>query len=197
MKQLKQSIFALMCSLFLLSCNEESNLNYESQSVSFNLESSMAHFESAVAILEYGNPAETFSEAVKSGALIMNIVKFNEDVTLKDEYHFNGVHFTDNGQYNDLIAGDGIYASTLNLAPTDQVLIGSQYIVHTAKNFAFEEELLLHLELLYPNVEPTNSQSLETFSMGCKFSIANCEEFNGSDCIEFLDCETSSSFIFN
>ncbi len=197
MKQSKQFIFGLLCALFLFSCSEESQLNYESQSVAFNLETSLAHFENAVAILEYGNPAMTFSNSVKPGALVMNIVKFNEDITLKNEYHFNGVHYTDNGQDNDLIAGDGVYASTYNLAATDQILAGSEDRVHTANNFAFKTELFLYLEMLYPNLASSDSEGHSTYSMGCQFTIANCEEFSASDCIELSACKTSSSLVFN
>ncbi|HLP63210.1 hypothetical protein [Flavobacterium sp.] len=138
-------------------------------------------FEQSVAI-KLGSRITTKEGGTSKSARSITLSNFNESYKLLSVYVLNGVDFTDDGKYNDLRAGDGIYTSVQLLPnPRGTSSVGSYLI---SDDFKYMENLI---------------SSTSKIKIGCKirhvrsgFSIlgTNCAT-NCCGCTEFYDCEIS------
>lgn len=131
------------------------------------------------AIIITGKRVLSKDTKTEKSARSFTIKSFN-DFKPTEQYIIDGELFTDNGKYNDLVSGDGIYTSS-ELRPNlpKEVDPSNKYFV--SENFNYNNQL---------------SRWKPTFKISCKFRYTtqgttilgfSCE----SGCIEFYDCEAS------
>jgi hypothetical protein len=123
---------------------------------------------------------------------------FNPNFTLQNEYYIEGVQFTDDGNFNDITSGDGIYTS-IQTFPTKQRNVGLEKIkIITGADFEYYEELGV---LLKEKKIDYSVENLDNKSIGCDFQTAVCPETSWWNtcwpmsspctCIEFYNCSVS------
>ena len=136
------------------------------------------------------NIAITDLEAVKltDGTFFyqLRLKDFGKGKLLPEGFGISGYSFMDNGQFNDAVAGDGIYAAQQTL---DSKLLKSQPITKTT----FYDQKFKHNQSLLDSGGTTINDGV-----GCRFRLCGCPcssypcpvcELFGWSCWEPYDCE--------
>lgn len=139
-------------------------------------------FEESVAIKIGSRVAAKNSEGSKS-ARTFTLVNYDSSYKLLQSYVLNGVDFTDDGKYNDVQAGDGIYTS-VELVPNLQSKTDLAGIYLISDKFRYSDSL---------------TSAKGKIKVGCKIRyVRKGKTLLGDDCatnccgcIEFYDCEIS------
>ena len=132
-------------------------------------------------------------------ALTITIVNFDERFKLLPAYRIDGIEYCDNGQYNDVVPGDGIFTSVKKF----DVTVGKSATgleVSTGTDFKFEKEMQALLGTEFRNHRETE------IKFSCKVRTVTCPETNWWNscwplsspctCIEFYDCEVGLEIKF-
>lgn len=166
-------------------------------------------FDESVAILIHQNDMNT-AKLLENKYAKLEIKNFNPDFSLIDEYVIDGVKYTDNGEFNDEIAGDNVYTS-INKTDISHLLknVNDSDVVNFSPNFRFKSELQEELKTMYQldKNESNYSQKVEgKIAFGCKVRLITCPETGFWDtcwplsspctCVDFYDCEASIELSF-
>jgi hypothetical protein len=96
---LKSSLLiTVFMSTFLLSCSTDAEIATES----------LNDFGSSVAIV---NKQGISKSDLTNTTITIHLVNFNPNYSLESKYKINNIEYSDNGLYNDEVAGDGLYTS--------------------------------------------------------------------------------------
>ena len=148
-------------------------------------------FNSSVAIIWSG-----YAYEAEIAPYQLKIVSFNNLVLLKNQYFIDGVAYTDDGKFNDLVAGDGLYTSVNKLSYKSD--LDRTDVVNFNEVFKYQDELYKYMHDAGDVAEKTS------VSLSCKIRIARCPETNWwnscwplespCNCIEFYDCELTLTY---
>ncbi|MFT5862558.1 MAG: hypothetical protein ACI828_001207 [Flavobacteriales bacterium] len=152
---------------------------------------SATEFEESVLILQ--DLSEFLGKSELKKSLTLELVNFNDSRKLLPAYRINGVEYSDNGKFNDIVAGDGVFTSV-----TTHRVKGSAEALSArgAKSnaFAYTQELLSFRKGIY-------ASSQRGIGLSCKIRLVTCPEttwYNSCwpmsspcQCVEFFDCEVS------
>jgi len=199
MKTLKKFFLILVIALSILSCDQKSNINDTEQITNSKVKfsESTAMFQS---FLQTEDDLKTSGDTIEV-ILQMEVVDFENQVMMTEMF-IDGIQYSDDGQYNDLVAGDGIFSSI----ESHQLIISSQknlkkemVIVHKGSAFKFEQELNSFIQ----NQFDTDKEPLIT--IGCDFDIVECTETSWwntcwpfsspCNCVEFTDCHVEINIL--
>jgi hypothetical protein len=163
-------------------------------------------------LLLYNNSNNTSSKAKSSKeAIIIEIKNFNSDLVLKTQYYIDGIQYTDDGQFNDEIAGDGLFTSIQTYLSKNLKSGNNQDELNLGQNFKFNNELKSFLKEKYDYNTTTNNSGKSVarkskIKFGCKVRTAECPETSWWNscwplsspctCVEFYDCEASIEIEF-
>jgi hypothetical protein len=183
-------IIFVISTIALLSCN---TLQNKSDLENLN----EVKFEEAIVLFQNIMPVKS----LKNGqtieiVLTLELVSFDENVPISSEYYIDGIQYTDDGQFNDSVAGDGIYTSIqIYLVSADFLELKNSLgnaILHKGYNFKYEAELEKYLNAKFPEKA--------SVKFGCKVRLVTCSETNWWNvcwplpspctCVEFYDCYT-------
>lgn len=152
---------------------------------------SATEFEASVLILQ--DLSEFIGKATLKKPLTMELVNFNSNRKLLPAYRINGIEYSDNGKFNDIVAGDGVFTSVT----THRVKGKAEDLsARGAKSnaFAYTQELLSFRKGIY-------ASSQRGIGLSCKIRLVTCPEttwYNSCwplsspcQCVEFFDCEVS------
>lgn len=167
-----------MFGVLVISCNENGEELYG--------------FDESVLIL--GN--DMINENSKYGEEVpikLELVNFNHDFVLEENYNIGGYQFSDDGKYNDEIAGDGIYTSleTFSLEEGKSEALNAFQKNSIGGNFKFHKELEQYLQ--QRNLD--GSMDKGGIGISCKVRLVSCSgyyycfPFKTCTCLEFYDCE--------
>lgn len=185
--KLKLVTLLSLLGLFFISCNENEISNEQFSKIGF---------DESVLILGEGISGES-SKFGGEMPIKLDIVNFNPDFELEENYVIEGYHFSDDGKYNDEIAGDGIYTSletfstengkSLELSRFEKNSIGG--------NFKFQDELNQYLENKGLSNKGEGSDGFG-IKFSCKLRLVSCSgtpcwPWTTCTCIEYYDCEIS------
>lgn len=155
-----------------------------------------ATFEESVAIIDYGITKLITSDNV---ALTLEMVNFNRDFDLQQEYTIDYIQYTDNGEFNDEVAGDGIYTSVQTF--TDDLNEGEvidEIILNKGDDFKYTEELMNLVNERINEFRPLKSATGITIRIGCKVRVVTCPEYKSCwpfsspcNCIHYYNCDAS------
>ena len=132
-------------------------------------------------------------------ALTITIVNFDNRFKLLPAYLIDGIEYCDNGQYNDAVAGDGIFTSVKKFNIT---LGKSATGIEVAKgeDFKYEKEMQAFLSSEFKDQRGVG------IGFSCKVRTITCPETNWWNscwplsspctCIEFYDCEVGLELKF-
>ncbi|MBP9793713.1 MAG: hypothetical protein KBC56_06915 [Flavobacterium sp.] len=143
------------------------------------------NFEESVAI-KIGNRIAAKNSGLTKSARTFTLVNYESAYKLLPYYVLNGVDFTDDGKYNDVIAGDGIYTS-VELLPNVKSKTDLSEIYLMSDKFRYGDNL---------------TSAKGKIKVGCKIRyVRKGKSLLGDDCatnccgcIEFYDCEISIEF---
>ncbi|MGI9526836.1 MAG: hypothetical protein ACR2MS_06990 [Weeksellaceae bacterium] len=170
-----------------------------------NIEST---FDNSVAIILY---SQSFKSKAKIGeeANIIEIRNFSNDFVLNSEYYIEGIQYTDNGEFNDEIAGDGLYTSIQTFPKDSRKSKNSLDKLSFGQDFKFNKELKRYLKSKYGGQSGSNSRLPESggkMKFGYKVRTIACPETgwwnscyplsSPCTCVEFYDCELSVEIEF-
>lgn len=154
-----------------------------------------ANFEESVVLLQRINPAKIVKDNQTIEVILsIEIVSFDENVPFQNEYIIDNIKYTDDGQFNDLLGGDGIYTSVqtfiLPASLFDQKFNQEIVILHKGLEFKYDGELENYL------IEKFSEKT--SIKFGCKVRLVTCPETNWLNtcwpapspcwCVEFYDC---------
>lgn len=201
MKNLLNSIFAILSILFVLTSCQDDNDTVQQKENQIPATNSVAktfatpeEFVNSVALLQQGgfadpsNPEKTF--------LLMEIKDFSGNIQLNEAYQINGIEYNDNGKFNDKVANDGIYTSVESYKIINHEEVMNTIIVNKAELFNYEEALSKYL---------TDINGKRVIKLGCKVRNIKCPQTSwyntciwGSSCtcVDFYDCELSIEIEF-
>ncbi|MBT8266880.1 MAG: hypothetical protein KJO41_05650 [Bacteroidia bacterium] len=121
----------------------------------------------------------------------VKILNFDSDYKLLPAYRIDGIEYCDNGQYNDQVAGDGIFTSVT----THRISFTKSYVSQTyysSDAFKYSRDLSNYLDA-------NNSNKGPGITFGCKVRTITCPETNfwnscwpfssPCTCFEFYDCQ--------
>lgn len=194
---MKKIIVTTLLSMFLISCqtgSREENVSENNDKLNI---SSLAKensdttdlFNKSVAILKFNYDQEP-SENV---ALTARILSFDSNYTLLPVYKLNGVEYSDNGLFNDQVAGDGVYTSVERFSISENdIYNGVEALI--GDGFLFKDQLIQQIKSDYASkVGPKAS-----IKFGCKTKLIKCPNtswyntsYFGEPCVLFYDCELS------
>ncbi|PCI31605.1 MAG: hypothetical protein COB60_11060 [Flavobacteriaceae bacterium] len=194
MKYLSKITFVLFLSLVFSSCSKDET----------STEALALSFDESVAIIQYSNNILSKTKSSEE-AIIIEIKNFNSDLVLKTEYYIDGIQYTDDGQFNDEIAGDGLFTSIQTYLSKNLKSSNTQDELNLGQNFKFNNELKSFLKKKYGYNTATNnfakSTALAKIKFGCKVRTVVCPETSWWNscwplsspctCVEFYDCEAS------
>lgn len=196
MKYISKIVLVSILSFSLFSCNNEEPMQE-------NIEST---FDNSVAIIQYN---QNFNAKAKTGvsAKIIEIKNFSNDFALNSEYYIEGIQYTDNGEFNDEIAGDGLYTSIQTFSIDSHKSKNSLDELSYGQDFKFDEELKLYLQSKYGSQSGSfSNRGGGTIKFGCKVRTVTCPETSWWNscwplsspctCVEFYDCEASIEIEF-
>lgn len=168
MKTLNYFLVGLLFTAFLNSCDEK-----ETPATDFiDQEKNAQIFLESVAIIPLGRTKISENQYAK----IIRLEIYNDLYIPLTSYAINGEDFTDDGEFNDMIAEDGIYTSTIT--DSNSQLYLEENVVFVSNNF--------------------QNLNLKKFEITCKFRHIregnsalglSCENWVG--CIELYDCEVT------
>lgn len=149
-------------------------------------------FENSVAIVQNGLHKSKSNEIIT-----LEIINFNDNYELADGYNIDGNKYSDDGEFNDQVAGDGIYTfiedaenfnASKNISNTD-------LMINFGEDFQHRDKLNEYL-----NVAGFQKGG----KIGCSFRTTTCVETNWWNscwplsspctCVEFYDCKVEISF---
>lgn len=187
-------------SISLLSCTTDSREENLNEKTNVNLKQNIDNaarivteeelFSRSVAIIKFNYDLEPSSNV----PLRLKLVTFDKDYKLLPVYKFNNIEYSDNGEFNDQIAGDGIYTSIENFnIATEDIYNGVE--VNVGETFLYKDQLidLVKNDYLNRGIKPK-----AVIKFGCKVRIVKCPNTSwyntsifGEPCVEFYDCEAS------
>tara|TARA_R110001632_G_scaffold71453_5_gene165765 strand:- start:831 stop:1424 length:594 start_codon:yes stop_codon:yes gene_type:complete len=197
MKNIK-SLFMLSM-LLLLSVNisaqsRDSKTIIDPQNPGDAIPLSPQEFEESVLFIQ--DLSEFIGKSALKKPLTIELINFNSKRKLLPAYKINGVEYSDNGKFNDKVAGDGIFTS-----------VNSHSVKGSTK--ALSERGAKSTKFKY-------TQQLSSFRSGkfgpsklgigfsCKVRLVTCPESSWYNscwplsspctCVEFYDCEVSINF---
>ena len=143
--------------------------------VMFGFVSNAQSLEESTAIIT-NNRVENKECITNSSARSFILKNFDENYKPLNEYTIDGEGFTDDGKYNDVTAGDGVYTSVVLSPNIDKVVVK----VFVNDLFKYEEQLNSSLNKSYIDI-------------GCKTRVVHSGTswFGNScarGCIELYDC---------
>jgi hypothetical protein len=135
----------------------------------------------------------------KKQALTIEIINFDSRYKLLPSYVIDGIEYCDNGNYNDKIAGDGLFTSvTTHRVSTSKS--SSTVNIFQGKNFQYTNELASIINSKY------DSETRSGIMVGCSVRIVTCPEtswYNSCwpfsspcSCLEFYDCKVGLEIDF-
>ncbi|NNF76009.1 MAG: hypothetical protein HKN00_12535 [Flavobacteriaceae bacterium] len=124
--------------------------------------------------------------------ITIEIINFDSRYKLLPAYLINGIEYCDNGEYNDEIAGDGIFSSVNKYEITlEKSSNGIEFI--QGPKFKYNSEMQAYIASKYGGTKDTG------IKFGCKMRTIPCPNTNWWNscwplsspctCIEFYDCE--------
>ena len=109
MNKILKITLALCLSFTFFACSEDEN-KVETE-LSFN---DTSKFLESVALIRTGVKTETNAKnSDEKYAFIINVVDFSESIDLHEAYMIDDLEYSDNGLYNDEVANDGVYTSSI------------------------------------------------------------------------------------
>jgi hypothetical protein len=186
MKEIIKITFVIIISLSLFSCDKNSKKVNDSD---------VNVFEKSVAIIQYGLK-DTKAE---KQPLVNAVISFNPEYELISQYYIDGIQFTDDGDFNDEIAGDGLYTSIqeFSMAKTSD---NSSYTINLNPDFKYSEELDSYLKKMNANNKSW------VIGIGCDISLVECSETDWWNtcwpldspctCVEFTNCNAYVEYEF-
>jgi hypothetical protein len=187
---MKKVIFgALALSVIMFSCSKQNEKGISKEKVDIKSES--YGFDESVSIVFIGTGiTENGSEYIK-----MDIKSFNPIFRVNDSYYIDNVQYTDDGNFNDEFANDGIYSS---IQSGDVFTENENLIVNTSPEFKYNKELKNYL---YDNYITAAGPGV---SLGCDVSLTTCSETSWWNscwplsspctCVEFSNCHAEISY---
>lgn len=123
--------------------------------------------------------------------ITIQILNFHKSKKLLPVYVFDGVAYSDNGQHNDKVAGDGVFTSTKPVkVSAAKPLPAKRYI--TSPDFKYKAAFDAYLNA-------QNAAAKYGIGVKCKARIITCPETDWwntcwplsspCSCVEFYDCE--------
>lgn len=210
MKILSKFTLLLSMSFIVYSCNKDNALNQ------VNAEDTEYGFAESVVFLKNNNPtsickSDTYINDNES-VITIEIINFNPNFKLEIEYNIDGVKFTDSGEYNDEVAGDGIYTSveTFPIQTKNASDSESKQAMSIGRDFKYSKELDLRLsekfghnlrEIIENNQTGSfvnTKKATVSVSVGCKIVTRQCPETSWYNsclfsspctCVYLEDCE--------
>lgn len=138
------SFLAITGGVILVSCNKQNMDQNQSKQISSNVEKSTILTSDEVALF-YKSVALVPQKHLKLNqetefAQRFSLLNFNESCVLLDSYILDGIDYSDDGQLNDQVAGDGIYTSVIT-KPIDQYYEAPINEAFTAETFEHIDEI--------------------------------------------------------
>jgi hypothetical protein len=201
MKNLYKIIYSVAFGLLFISC-DYNDLKTSSPELGFN---------ESVAIFQYGLESSNSSK-IKEGLLRIKMINFNSDLVLSLQYNINGIKYTDDGNFEDDIAGDGLYTAINKVSLLDSEKLHFTYKdkINFSSDFIFTDSLITYLKDSYPSRISKRNQIQKaggSISFGCKVRLVTCPETgfwntcwplsSPCTCVDFYDCEASIEISFN
>jgi hypothetical protein len=189
-------ISLIFLSLTFFACSEDDIEPNENKST----------FETSVAIIQNGIDINKYSSKSSGDfSLKLKLKNFDPNFELSPVYKFDGIEYSDNGLFNDEIAGDGIYISVQKFNYASKRNLYNGITINKSEKFEHTEKLNAFLLSNYTN-NKSNIQSKVRpklkFKLGCKVRLVDCPDTSwyntswfGEPCVEFYDCEASVEVI--
>ena len=197
MKYYLKVAFTALIGLALFSCTTDEN-KFPNDELGFN---------ESVAIIEPAFSSYLYNK-VDEGILIIELKNFNPHFKLSTQYKIKGVKYTDDGMFEDKIAGDGIYTA-INKITLKKMKSFTESKLNFGPEFKFTENLKEYLDENYSigELENTRNQKLKgSIGFGCKVRLITCPETGFWDtcwpisspctCVDFYDCEIGFDITF-
>jgi hypothetical protein len=182
MKSLKFQFLATTLLLALaVSCSQE-------EIVSSDV--SQKDFLKSVAIVQTNSTINAKGGNGSTVALTIELFNFNKSYVLQSQYIIEDVEYYDNGQSNDLVAGDGIYTSVKSFERS-QLSNQSQLKIATSEMFKYSDQLSNIIKKKYKSGARTQGVGVT-----CKVDLRPCSgwwSWCGCDCVYIHDCELEVS----
>jgi hypothetical protein len=171
----KTAIVCLTISIFVMACNTNDN------DVAFDAANDAKLFEESVALKTTENV--NLNGRTDKVALTYEAINYNDEYQLKAALIINGHAYSDDGKYNDEVAGDNIYTSVDLFEASSEDKNSKETTWGVSDKFKYKEQFLQE----------------RGFTIKCKVRHVPCsgESFWSSDwgtgwgCLEFYDCETT------
>lgn len=172
----KTAIVCLTISIFVMACNTNDN------DVAFDAANDAKLFEESVALKTTENV--NLNGRTDKVALTYEAINYNDEYQLKAALIINEHAYSDDGKYNDEVAGDNIYTSVdlFEVSSEDEKL--KTISLGISKNFKYKEQLLQQ----------------KWFTLTCDVEIVDCPEDGGfwdSDwgtgmgCLKISNCKAT------
>ena len=100
MKKLKYFAIVLFAGLIVFACSDEEKNLFD--------ENPTSSFDESVIIIHHSFETNSIKITDKE-PLIIELKNFDENLILKQDYYIDAVQYTDDGKFNDEVAGDGYY----------------------------------------------------------------------------------------
>ena len=197
MKYYLKVAFTALIGLALFSCTTDEN-KFPNDELGFN---------ESVAIIEPAFSSYLYNK-VDEGLLIIELKNFNPHFKLSTQYKIKEVKYTDDGTFEDKIAGDGIYTA-INKVTLNEMKSFTESKLNFGPEFKFTENLKEYLDDNYSISELGNTTSEKikgSISLGCKVRLITCPETGFWDtcwplsspctCVDFYDCEIGFDITF-
>ena len=147
MKYYLKVAFTALIGLALFSCTTDEN-KFPNDELGFN---------ESVAIIEPAFSSYLYNK-VDEGLLIIELKNFNPHFKLSTQYKIKGVKYTDDGTFEDKIAGDGIYTA-INKVTLNEMKSFTESKLNFGPEFKFTENLKEYLDDNYSISELGNTTS--------------------------------------
>jgi hypothetical protein len=183
-------LYLLFAVSILCSCTVDENHDIENSNTN--------NFNESVVILQ--NPTNLKS-SIEAQPIYIEMLSFNADFVLEEEYYIDGIQYTDNGSFNDQIANDGIYSSIQSYNSSD-LLEKSDFetTINFGGSFKYQEEFTNYLAERYDALDINEKGGIK-IKAGCKMRLAPCPETSWWNtcwplsspctCVEFYDCDAT------
>tara|TARA_B110000027_G_scaffold33351_1_gene37022 strand:- start:301 stop:897 length:597 start_codon:yes stop_codon:yes gene_type:complete len=198
MKYYLKVAFTALIGLALFSCTTDEN-KFPNDELGFN---------ESVAIIEPAFSSYLYNK-VDEELMIIELKNFNPHFKLSTQYKIKGVKYTDDGMFEDKIAGDGIYTA-INKITLKKMKSFTESKLNFGPEFKFTENLKEYLDENYSigELENTRNQKLKgSIGFGCKVRLITCPETGFWDtcwpisspctCVDFYDCEIGFKITFD
>lgn len=150
-------------------------------------------FETSVVIIENGTDYLNSKPSDKL-AFKLRLKSFDSSFKLSPVYKLDGVEYSDNGLFNDKVAGDGIYTSVQKLEYSTKKNLYDGITVNKSDKFEHSDELNSFLLSSYAS----KGKPKLVVKLSCKVRLVDCPNTSwyntswfGEPCVEFYNCEAS------